>query len=138
MCAVMWRDFHEQPHWLDTDMSDLDMMARPLQTWSWEEDEAKRRTQHQAEDHSGKFRQGEDQSIPEGNIITNDVKGSRFAEVSFQPSSIGEKAIKVHDVSFQSIMKCDVDICQGVERGHRVSRWHHVPRGRHVRDDGVD
>ena len=35
-------------------------------------------------------------------------------------------------------MKCDVDICQGVERGHRVSRWHHVPRDRHVRDDGVD
>ena len=96
------------------------------------------RTQHRAEDHRGKFRQGEDQSIPEGNIITNDVKGSRCAEVSFQPSSIGEKAIKVHDVSFQSIMKCDVDICQGVERGHRVSRWHHVPRDRHVRDDGVD
>jgi len=42
MGAVMWRDFHEQPHWLDTDTSDLDMMARPLQTWSWEEDEAKR------------------------------------------------------------------------------------------------
>jgi len=42
MGAVMWRDFHEQPHWLDTDTKDLDMMARPLQTWSWEEDEAKR------------------------------------------------------------------------------------------------
>ena len=65
MCAVMWRDFHEQPHWLDTETSDLDMMARPLQTWSCEEDEAKRRTQHQAEDDSGKFRQGEDQSLPE-------------------------------------------------------------------------
>ena len=71
-------------------------------------------------------------------MITNDVKRSRCAEVSFQPSSIGVKAIKVHDVSFQSIMKCDVDICQGVERGHRVSRWHHVPRDRHVCDDGVD
>ena len=97
-----------------------------------------KRTQHRAEDYRGKFRQGEDQSIPEGNIITNDVKGSRCAEVSFQPSSIGEKAIKVHDVSFQSTMKCDVDICQGVERGHRVSRWRHVPRDRHARDDGVD
>jgi len=42
MGALMWRDFHEQAHWLDTDTKDLGMMARPLQTWSWEEDEAKR------------------------------------------------------------------------------------------------
>ena len=78
------------------------------------------RPRHRAEDHRGKFRQGGDQTILESNIITDDAKGSRCAEVSFQPSSIAEKAIGVHDVSFQSIMRCP------------------CPRGRQVRDDGVD
>ena len=59
-----------------------------------------KRPRHRAEDHHRKFRQGGDQAIPESNIITDDAKGSRRAEVSFQPSSIGEKAIGVHDVSF--------------------------------------
>jgi len=42
MGAAMWRDFHDKVHWLNTDTKELGMMARPLQTWSWEKDEAKR------------------------------------------------------------------------------------------------
>jgi len=48
--------------------------------------------------------------LPDGNIIT--VGGERFrcAEVLFQPSFIGKEASGIHDTTFQSIMKCDVDI----------------------------
>jgi actin beta/gamma 1 len=48
--------------------------------------------------------------LPDGNIIT--VGGERFrcSEVLFQPSFIGKEASGIHDTTFQSIMKCDVDI----------------------------
>lgn len=48
--------------------------------------------------------------LPDGNIIT--VGGERFRcpEVLFQPSLVGKEAAGVHDTTFQSIMKCDVDI----------------------------
>jgi len=48
--------------------------------------------------------------LPDGNIIT--VGGERFRcpEVLFQPSFIGKEASGIHDTTFQSIMKCDVDI----------------------------
>jgi len=48
--------------------------------------------------------------LPDGNIIT--VGGERFRcpEVLFQPSLIGKEASGIHDTTFQSIMKCDVDI----------------------------
>merc|ERR1712232_324159 len=34
----------------------------------------------------------------------------RCPEVLFQPSFIGKEASGIHDTSFQSIVKCDVDI----------------------------
>jgi len=48
--------------------------------------------------------------LPDGNIIT--VGGERFRcpEVLFQPSLVGKEAAGIHDTTFQSIMKCDVDI----------------------------
>jgi len=48
--------------------------------------------------------------LPDGNVIT--VGGERFRcpEVLFQPSFIGKEAAGIHDTTFQSIMKCDVDI----------------------------
>jgi len=48
--------------------------------------------------------------LPDGNIIT--VGGERFRcpEVLFQPSFLGKEANGIHDTTFQSIMKCDVDI----------------------------
>jgi len=48
--------------------------------------------------------------LPDGNVIT--VGGERFRcpEVLFQPSFIGKEASGIHDTTFQSIMKCDVDI----------------------------
>merc|ERR1712177_40493 len=48
--------------------------------------------------------------LPDGNIITVGSERSRCPEVLFQPSFIGKEASGIHDTTFQSIMKCDVDI----------------------------
>jgi len=48
--------------------------------------------------------------LPDGNIITLGNERFRCPEVLFQPSFIGKEASGIHDTTFQSIMKCDVDI----------------------------
>merc|ERR1711890_220602 len=47
--------------------------------------------------------------LPDGNIITVGSERFRCPEVLFQPSFIGKEASGIHDTTFQSIMKCDVD-----------------------------
>jgi actin beta/gamma 1 len=48
--------------------------------------------------------------LPDGNVITIGNERFRCPEVLFQPSFIGKEAAGVHDTTFQTIMKCDVDI----------------------------
>merc|ERR1712023_378467 len=48
--------------------------------------------------------------LPDGNTITVGNQRFRCPEVLFQPSLIGKEASGIHDMTFQSIMKCDVDI----------------------------
>jgi len=48
--------------------------------------------------------------LPDGNIITVGDERFRCPEVLFQPGMIGKEASGIHDTTFQSIMKCDVDI----------------------------
>ena len=48
--------------------------------------------------------------FPAGKIITVGTERFRCPEVLFQPSFIGKEASGIHDTSFQSIIKCDVDI----------------------------
>jgi actin-related protein len=48
--------------------------------------------------------------LPDGNIIVIGSERFRCPEVLFQPSFIGKEASGVHDCTFQTIMKCDVDI----------------------------
>jgi len=48
--------------------------------------------------------------LPDGNIATVGNERFRCAEVLFQPSFVGKEAMGIHDTTFQSIMKCDVDI----------------------------
>jgi len=48
--------------------------------------------------------------LPDGNIITVGNERFRCPEVLFQPSFIGKESSGIHDTTFQSIMKCDVDI----------------------------
>jgi actin-related protein len=48
--------------------------------------------------------------LPDGNVIVIGSERFRCAEVLFQPSLIGKEASGIHDCTFQTIMKCDVDI----------------------------
>jgi actin-related protein len=48
--------------------------------------------------------------LPDGNIITVGNERFRCPEVLYQPHFIGKEASGIHDTTFQSIMKCDVDI----------------------------
>jgi actin beta/gamma 1 len=48
--------------------------------------------------------------LPDGNVIVIGNERFRCPEVLFQPAFIGKEASGVHDCTFQTIMKCDVDI----------------------------
>ena len=48
--------------------------------------------------------------LPDGNIITVGSERFRCPEVLFQPTLIGKESSGVHETTFHSIMKCDVDI----------------------------
>jgi len=48
--------------------------------------------------------------LPDGNIITVGNERFRCPEVLFQPNMIGKEEQGVHKLTFDSIMKCDVDI----------------------------
>ena len=48
--------------------------------------------------------------LPDGQVITIGNERFRCPEVLFQPSFIGKEASGIHDCTFQTIMKCDVDI----------------------------
>ena len=48
--------------------------------------------------------------LPDGNVIVIGNERFRCPEVLFQPSLIGKEASGIHDCTFQTIMKCDIDI----------------------------
>jgi actin beta/gamma 1 len=48
--------------------------------------------------------------LPDGQVITVGAERFRCPEVLFQPSFIGLEQDGIHRLTFQSIMKCDVDI----------------------------
>ncbi|GMI35756.1 hypothetical protein TrRE_jg13086 [Triparma retinervis] len=48
--------------------------------------------------------------LPDGNVIVLGAERFRCAEVLFQPSFIGREANGIHECTFQTIMKCDLDI----------------------------
>jgi len=48
--------------------------------------------------------------LPDGNVIVIGSERFRCPEVLFQPSLIGKEASGIHDCTFQTIMKCDIDI----------------------------
>jgi len=48
--------------------------------------------------------------LPDGNIVTVGNERFRCPEVLFNPSLIGKEASGIHSTTFNSIMKCDVDI----------------------------
>ena len=48
--------------------------------------------------------------LPDGQVITIGAERFRCPEVLFQPSLIGMEASGIHETTYNSIMKCDVDI----------------------------
>jgi actin-related protein len=48
--------------------------------------------------------------LPDGNVIVIGSERFRCPEVLFQPSLIGKEASGIHDCTFQTVMKCDIDI----------------------------
>jgi len=52
----------------------------------------------------------EQYELPDGNIITVGNERFRAPEVLFQPNFVGMEQAGIHMLTFQSIMKCDVDI----------------------------
>ena len=76
--------------------------------------------------------------LPDGQVITIGSERFRCPEVLFQPAMMGLESVGLHETTFNSIMKCDVDIrkdlysnivlsgawCSGVWGGAGVSvRW---------------
>ena len=48
--------------------------------------------------------------LPDGNVITLGNERFRCPEVLFQPTMLGKEAVGIHECTFQTIMRCDVDI----------------------------
>jgi len=48
--------------------------------------------------------------LPDGNVITIGSERFRCPEALFQPAFTGKEAQGIHETTFRSIMKCDVDI----------------------------
>jgi len=48
--------------------------------------------------------------LPDGQIITLGAERFRCAEVMFKPNLIGKESGGIHKLTYESIMKCDVDI----------------------------
>eukprot|EP00914_Ancora_sagittata_P019743 GHVO01039330.1.p1 GENE.GHVO01039330.1~~GHVO01039330.1.p1 ORF type:complete len:263 (+),score=43.06 GHVO01039330.1:29-790(+) len=48
--------------------------------------------------------------LPDGNIIAVGNERFRCPEALFQPAFVGVEAVGIHETTFKSIMRCDVDI----------------------------
>jgi len=48
--------------------------------------------------------------LPDGQVITVGTERFRCAEALFKPSLLGRESDGIHKLTFESIMKCDVDI----------------------------
>ncbi|KFO29407.1 Actin, cytoplasmic type 5 [Fukomys damarensis] len=52
--------------------------------------------------------------LPDGQVITIGNERFRCPEALFQPSFLGMESCGIHETTFNSIMKCDVDICKNL------------------------
>jgi len=79
--------------------------------------DVKEKLSYVAIDYEDEMKQAESSSdieeqyeLPDGNIITVGNERFRAPEVLFQPNFVGMEQAGIHMLTFQSIMKCDVDI----------------------------
>jgi len=59
--------------------------------------------------------------LPDGEVITVGAERFRCAEVLFQPNLIGLESDGIHKLTYESIMKCDVDIRRELYRNTVLS-----------------
>merc|ERR1719397_1808081 len=59
--------------------------------------------------------------LPDGQVITVGAERFRCSEVLFKPSLIGRESEGIHKLTYQSIMKCDVDIRRDLYRNTVLS-----------------
>merc|ERR1719273_1082706 len=59
--------------------------------------------------------------LPDGEVITVGAERFRCAEVLFQPNLIGLESDGIHKLTYESIMKCDVDIRRDLYRNTVLS-----------------
>jgi len=59
--------------------------------------------------------------LPDGEVITVGAERFRCAEVLFQPNLIGRESDGIHKLTYESIMKCDVDIRRDLYRNTVLS-----------------
>merc|ERR1712027_107743 len=51
-----------------------------------------------------------DYELPDGNVITIGAERFRCPEVLFKPALVGKESSGIHQLTYDSIMKCDIDI----------------------------
>merc|ERR1712243_237412 len=66
--------------------------------------------------------------LPDGQVITIGNERFRCPETLFQPSFIGMESAGVHETTYNSVMKCDIDIRKDLRKQRPLRRYHHVPR----------
>ena len=69
--------------------------------------------------------------LPDGQVIT--IGNERFCcpEALFQPSFLGMESAGINETTYNSIMKCDIDIRKDLYANTSVVwRYHHVPKYR--------
>merc|ERR1712066_380783 len=59
--------------------------------------------------------------LPDGQVITIGNERFRCPEALFQPSFLGMESTGVHEATYNSIMKCDIDIRKGLYANNVLS-----------------
>ena len=52
--------------------------------------------------------------LPDGNVLTIGNERFRCPETLFQPALIGQESAGIHETTYNSILKCDIDIRQAL------------------------
>jgi len=100
------RDIKEKLGFTALDFDDeMDLAAKGKTTYE------KKSPKNPASETSGElFDLEKTYELPDGQIITVGSERFRISEALFQPSFLGRESAGIHEVTYNSIMQCDIDI----------------------------